>query len=83
MKEVYVVIEYDGSAVLGVFESRADAEEAILTECEDWVYEVLMTGDPADVISSDVSEFDYHYDYYWFLNDAGRSFNIVKTMTFY
>ena len=81
MKEVYVVIEYDGSAVLGVFESRADAEEAILTECEDWAYEVLMTEDPMYV--ADVSEFDYYYDYYWFLNDTGRSFNIVKTMTFY
>ena len=81
MKEAYVVIEYDGSAVLGVFENRADAEEAILTECEDWTYKVLMTEDPMYV--ADVSEFNYHDDYYWFLNDAGRSFNIVKTMTFY
>ena len=81
MKEVYVVIEYDGSAVLGVFESRADAEEAILTECEDFAYKILMTGNSMDVFG--VSEFDYHYDYYWLLNDAGRSFNIVKTMTFY
>ena len=35
--------------VLGVFAALADAEEAIFTECENWVYETMMRDDPNDM----------------------------------
>lgn len=69
-----VVDDYD---VYGVYMSLADAEEAIFAECEDEVYELMMTSDPLDVIG--VDEWNWRSDYYWFLKDYGRSFRISTT----
>lgn len=50
---MYAVYEIDSDShpVLGIYPSRADAEEAIFTEAEDWAYEALMTADMLGWIS--------------------------------
>ena len=73
----YAVFENDTNfPVYGVYPSRSDAEEAILTECETFAYEVMMTEDPADVIGCD--EWDWCHDYKWLMRDAGSTFNIQE-----
>ena len=64
------------SPMYGVYSSRSEAEEAILTECEAFAYEVMMTDDPADVIGCD--EWDWCHDYKWLMCDAGRTFSIQE-----
>ena len=74
---MFAVYENDCiEAVYGVYPSRCEAEEAILTECETFAYEVMMTDDPADVIGCD--EWDWHHDYKWLMWDAGKTFNIQE-----
>ena len=73
----YAVFESDSNfPVYGVYSSRSDAEEAILTECETYAYEVMMTEDPDDVIGCD--EWDWYHDYKWLMRDAGSTFNIQE-----
>lgn len=57
---MFAVIDTD-VAILGVYETRADAEEAILTEAEDWAYEVMMCDDPVEVIG----EKEWSYKCHW------------------
>jgi hypothetical protein len=74
---MFAVFENDTSfPVYGVYSSRSEAEEAILTECETFAYEVMMTEDPDDVIGCD--EWDWYYDYKWLMRDAGRTFSIQE-----
>lgn len=74
---MFAVYENDTQdPVFGIYATRADAEEAILTECETYAYEVMMTEDPDDVIGCD--EWDWYYDYKWLMRDAGRTFNIQE-----
>ncbi|MBO7211013.1 MAG: hypothetical protein J6V44_08375 [Methanobrevibacter sp.] len=74
---MFAVYENDTQdPVFGIYTTRADAEEAILTECETFAYEVMMTDDPEDVIGCD--EWDWHYDYKWLMRDAGRTFSIQE-----
>ena len=68
------------SPVYGVYSSRSEAEEAILTECEAFAYEVMMTDDPADVIGCD--EWDWCHDYKWLMCDAGRTFSIQEVSVY-
>ena len=67
---------YVEDPVLGIYATLADAEEAILTECETFAYEVMMTDDPDDVIGRD--EWDWYHDYKWLMRDAGRTFSIQE-----
>ena len=53
--------------VLGIYDTRADAEEAIFTECEWYVYEVMMTGDPLDVFG--LPFWDWKIDYKWLMKE--------------
>lgn len=62
--------------VLGVYATRADAEEAIFTECEWYAYEVMMTGDPLDVYG--MPSWDWKVDYKWLMEDTGRTFSIQE-----
>lgn len=74
---MFAVYENDTqNPVFGIYATRADAEEAILTECETFAYEVMMTDDSDDVIGCD--EWDWYYDYKWLMRDAGRTFNIQE-----
>ena len=60
----------------GIFTTRADAEEMIFTECENFAYEVMMTDDPMDVFGED--KWDWRKDYRWLMRDAGRTFSIQE-----
>ena len=62
--------------VLGIYATLADAEEAIFTECEWYVYEVMMTGDPLDVYG--MPSWDWKIDYKWLMEDALRTFSIQE-----
>ena len=74
---MFAVFENDSNfPVYGVYPSRSEAEEAILTECETFAYEVMMTDDPDDVIGCD--EWDWYHDYKWLMRDAGRTFSIQE-----
>lgn len=74
---MYGVYEKDADNPLwGIFTTRADAEEMILTECENFAYEVMMTEDPVEVFGEE--EWDWHSDYRWLMRDAGRTFSIQE-----
>ena len=75
-----VLEEESNEPVVGIFGTRAEAEEAILTECEDWVYEVMMTNDPYEVIGFD--EWDWKIDSRELLLDAGKAYSIQRVPVF-
>ena len=80
--EVYTVVQSECSYdnVYGVYATRADAEEALFTECETWAYEVLMTDDPMDVLGKE--EWDYKEDWKYLMRDSARCFDIWSTSAF-
>lgn len=75
---MYAVYENDNveDPVYGVYPTRADAEEAILAECEDYAYEIMMTANPLDVFG--MPEWDWKIDYKWLVEDAMRTFAIQE-----
>ena len=78
---MFAVLEEESEEpVVGIFGTRAEAEEAILTECEDWVYEVMMTNDPYKVIGFD--EWDWKNDSRELLLDAGKAYSIQRVPVF-
>lgn len=66
--------------IYGVYSSRADAEEAILTECEDYAYKTMMTTDPLDIFGC--TEWDWKIDYKWLVEDAVKTFAIQEVSVF-
>ena len=62
--------------VIGVYASRADAEEAILTDSEAYAYEIMMTSDPLDVFGK--TEWDWKIDYKWLVRDSMKTFSVQK-----
>ena len=75
---MYAVYENENveTPVYGIYSSRADAEEAILTECEDYAYEVMMTSDPSDLFG--FPEWAWADDYKWLVKDAMKIFSIQE-----
>ena len=75
---MFAVYENDNveDPVYGIYFSLADAEEAILTECEDYAYEVMMTSDPSDVFG--FPEWAWVDDYKWLVKDAMKTFSIQE-----
>lgn len=76
---MYAVCEED-CRVIGVYFSREEAEEAILTECEDFAEETMRESDPNDIMGK--KEWDYKDDYWWLVKDAGGSF-FIQTVPVY
>ena len=66
--------------VIGIYTTRADAEEAIFTECEWYAYEVMMTGDPRDVFGT--FKWDWADDYEYLVKDAMRTFSIQEVSVY-
>ena len=64
--------------ILGVFATLADAEEAIFTECENWVYETMMRDDPNDILGW--PKWNWHYDWKCLMWDASRCFHIQEVL---
>ena len=62
--------------VYGVYLTRADAEEAILAECEGYAYEFMMTTNTLDVFG--FPEWFWANDYKWLVKDAMQEFNIQE-----
>ena len=77
-KVMYAVYENYNTEdpVYGVYSTRADAEEAIFTECESYVYELMMTADPMDVMG--LPEWTWDIDYKWLMEDAMKTFAIQE-----
>ena len=75
---MFAVYENDNveDPVLGIYATRADAEEAIFTECEWYAYEIMMTGDPLDVYG--MPSWDWKIDYKWLMEDALRTFSVQE-----
>lgn len=68
--------DYVEDPVLGIYATRVDAEEAIFTECEWYVYEVMMTDDPREVFGA--FKWDWKDDYKYLMKDAMQSFSIQE-----
>ena len=80
MRTMFAVCdECSAEPIYGIYFTRADAEEAILTECEDYVYEIMMTHDPYDVIGWG-KEWEWYWDYKFLMSDAGRTFFIQEVI---
>lgn len=79
MYAVYEV-DRDNNPVLGIYPTKADAEEAILTEAEDWAYETLMTTDPADMFGW--ATWQYPKDYYRLLRLGAEIYAIDEVPVF-
>ena len=75
---MFAVYENDNieNPIYGIYTSLADAEEAILTECENYVYKVMMTSDPSDVFG--LPEWAWADNYKWLVKSAMRTFNIQE-----
>lgn len=75
---MFAVYENDNikDPIYGIYTSLADAEEAILTECENYVYKVMMTSDPSDVFG--LPEWAWADNYKWLVKSAMRTFNIQE-----
>lgn len=75
--KMFAVIEHDIlNPVFGVYMTREDAQEIILSECQEWVYKVMMTEDPEDFLRDD--HWDWVNDYRWLMRDTGNSFFIQE-----
>ena len=68
--------DYTEDPVLGIYATLADAEEAIFTECEWYVYEVMMTDDPREVFGA--FKWDWTDDYKYLMKDAMETFSIQE-----
>ena len=79
---MYAVYENDSieDPIYGIYLSLADAEEAILTECENYAYEIMMTSDPSDVFG--FPEWAWADDYKWLVKDAMKTFNIQEVSVY-
>ncbi len=75
---MFAVYENDNieDPMLGIYATRADAEEAIFTECEWYAYEVIMTDDPREVFGA--FKWDWADDYEYLMKDAMRTFSIQE-----
>lgn len=78
---MYAVYE-EGSdePIIGAYTSLADAEEAIFTECENYVEEIMNFDDPREVF--DTFEWDFKDDYWWLMKDAAETFSIQTIPAF-
>ena len=75
---MYAIYENDSieDPIYGIYLSLADAEEAILVECESYAYEIMMTSDPSDVFG--FPEWAWADDYKWLVKDAMKTFSVQE-----
>lgn len=73
---MFAVMDAAGETVLGIYSTRTDAEEALYNECENEVYELLMTSDPMEVFG--MEEFDYNGDFWYLMNDTMDVYKIEE-----
>lgn len=79
---MYALVEAGDSEpeVLGVYATRAEAEEMFLTECDAIVYEMMNQYDAWDVFG--VRDYDYKMDYEYLMRDAAETFSILEVPVF-
>lgn len=79
---MYAVYENDyvQNPIYGIYATRADAEEAIFTECEHYVYEIMMTANPLEVYGE--PSWHWKIDYKWLMEDALQTFTIQEVPVF-
>lgn len=79
---MYAIVEADDSEpqVLGVYATRAEAEEMFFTECDDIVYEMMNQYDAWDVFG--VRDYDYKMDYEYLMRDSAEMLSILEVPVF-
>ena len=78
---MYAVIDnYDEAIVLGICETRADAEELFFEICDEWAYETIMCEDPMDTINE--SEWNIYEDWRYLMKDASETITIQETFMY-
>ena len=75
---MYALVDYDGG-VCGVYPTRAEAEEMLLQECEDYADEVMWSDDPFEVFGR---QWRWEEDYKWLMQDTARCFSIQEVPVF-
>ena len=50
IKTMYAVVELMDGPIYGIYNSIADAQEAIFQDSDDWAYEVIMRESGTDVL---------------------------------
>ena len=63
----------------GIYSIRADAEEIILSEAEEWAYSVMMTEDPTDFWGARKW---FWSDYPTLMDIAVETFSIIEVPVF-
>ena len=79
---MYAVIDRNDdfdACCCGIYSSRADAEEIILSEAEEWAYSVMMTEDPTDFWGA--RKWFWH-DYPTLMEIAAETFSIIEVPVF-
>ena len=79
---MYAIVEAGDSEpqVLGVYATRAEAEEMFLTECDAAVYEMMNQYDAWEVFG--VRDYDYPMDYKYLMRDSAEMFSILEVPVF-
>ena len=67
---------FDEDDIYGIYPTLADAEESVITACEAWAYEIMMTEDPMEVVGG--HEWEWKWDYKWLVKDALYDFHIKE-----
>lgn len=79
---MYAIVEAEDSEpqVLGVYATRAEAEEMFLTECDAAVYEMMNQHNAWDVFGT--RAYNYKIDYKYLMRDAAETFSILEVPVF-
>ena len=76
-----VQIECYDNPIYGIYHTREDAWEAIITEAETFAYENMMCYERGDVMDSEDNEWTWD-DYDYLFDDTIRAFEIQEVKIF-
>ena len=81
LTKMYIVYDSTFSEPFNfVFLTRADAEEFIITLCEDYAYGIMMTESPKEIFGR--NEWHWKNDYSFLMEDAIRDLNIQEAFVY-
>ena len=77
---MYAVIDNYEATVIGICETRADAEELFFEFCDEWAYETIMCEDPMDTINE--SRWNIYEDWRYLVLDASKTLSIQEVFMY-
>lgn len=78
-KTMYAVVELMDRQIYGIYNSIADAQEAIFQDSDDWAYEVIMSESGTDILGH-----PWHLpeDHIALMLDSADSFSIEEVTVY-